>query len=85
MKDDRGSEGWSCPWLVVVSIIVPNTSSEKRKYLPIMFMPESTVVSMPDLAIPNGDFYDFGILASSVHTAWIKTVCGRNEMRFFFL
>ena len=56
---------------------IPNTSSYRRKYLPIMFFDSNTVMSMPDLALPNGDLFDFGIISSNVHMAWIKTVCGR--------
>ena len=75
----RQKQGWKadCPY-----IVIPNTSSENREYLPIDFMNQDTVVTMPDLAIPNGDLYTFGILSSCVHMAWIKTVCGRLEMRF---
>mgnify|MGYP002623509976 CR=1 FL=1 len=58
-------------------IWIPNTSSYKRKYLPIMFFDEKTVITMPDLALPWWDFYDFWIISSSVHMVWIKNVCWR--------
>lgn len=60
-------------------IAIPNTSSERRKYLPIKFMTSKTIITMPDLALPNGDLCDFGIISSNVHMAWIKSVCGRMK------
>ena len=32
--------------------------------------------------IPDATLYDFGILISSVHMAWVRAVCGRLEMRY---
>ena len=32
--------------------------------------------------IPNATLYHFGVLTSSVHMAWMRTVCGRLEMRY---
>lgn len=29
------------------------------------------------MCIPDGDVYEFGILESNVHMAWMRTVCGR--------
>lgn len=75
----KTKQGWKadCPY-----IIIPNTSGEKREYLPIDFKDADTVVTMPDLAMPNGDLYDFGVISSSVHMAWLRIVCGRLESRF---
>lgn len=58
-------------------IIVPRVSSEKRKYIPIGFLDASYIVSDAVQIIPNATVYDFGILTSNVHMAWVKTVCGR--------
>ena len=32
--------------------------------------------------IPNATIYHFGILTSSVHMAWMRTVCGRLGMSY---
>lgn len=29
------------------------------------------------MCIPNASYYDFGILESNVHMAWVRAVCGR--------
>jgi hypothetical protein len=58
-------------------IIVPRVSSEKRKYVPIGFLTSDTIVSDAVQIIPNATIYDFGILTSNVHMAWMRAVCGR--------
>lgn len=34
--------------------------------------------------IPNAPIYIFGILTSLIHSVWMKTVCGRLEMRYAY-
>ena len=59
------------------SIIVPSVSSEKRKYVPMGFIPKGTFASNLVLLIPSATLYHFGILESNVHMAWMRAVCGR--------
>ena len=58
-------------------IIIPSVSSEKRKYIPIGFMPATCIASNLCLIIPNATKYHFGVLTSLMHTTWMKNVCGR--------
>lgn len=58
-------------------IIVPRHSSENRKYIPIDFVSPEIVCGDSNLLLPNASLYDFGVLISNVHNAWIHTVCGR--------
>ncbi len=32
--------------------------------------------------IPNATLYHFGVLESVIHMAWMRSVCGRLEMRY---
>lgn len=64
------------------AIIVPRVSSEKRKYVPMGFIPRGTFASDAVHLIPNATLYHFGILESNVHMAWMRAVCGRLEMRY---
>ena len=32
--------------------------------------------------LPGASIYHFGILTSSIHMAWMRTICGRLEMRY---
>ncbi len=59
------------------SIIVPKVSSERRKYVPMGFIPKGTFASDLVFLIPSATLYHFGILESNVHMAWMRAVCGR--------
>lgn len=65
-------------------IIIPSTSSEHRKYIPIGFLHKDIIVNNSVHMISNATLYHFGILTSSVHNAWIRSVCGRlkNDYRY---
>ena len=58
-------------------IIVPATSSENRKYIPIGFLDDNTIANNSAIIVPNADKYCFGILTSNVHMAWVRAFCGR--------
>lgn len=58
-------------------IIVPKTSSQRRRYIPIGFMDKNTICSDLVFLIPDASLYHFGILTSNVHNAWMRTVAGR--------
>ena len=58
-------------------IIIPSTSSERRRYVPMGFMPPTCLVSNAVHIIPDATLYHFGVLESNVHMAWMRAVCGR--------
>lgn len=58
-------------------VVVPEVSSEKRRYVPIGFMDEKTVCSNLVFIVPKAELYHFGIITSNVHMAWMRVVCGR--------
>ena len=59
------------------SIVIPEVSSEHRRYIPMGFIGPETMCSNLVKLIPNADLYHFGILQSQFHNAWMRTVCGR--------
>ena len=59
------------------SIIIPRVSSERRRYIPMGFIPKGVFASDAVHLIPSATLYHFGILASNVHMAWMRVVCGR--------
>jgi hypothetical protein len=65
-------------------ITIPRTSSENRKYIPIGYLDASIIASNDLQIVPNGLFYEFGVLTSSQHMAWIKYTCGRlkSDLRY---
>lgn len=63
-------------------VVVPEVSSERRRYVPMGFLSPDTVCSNKLQLIPNAGLYHFGVLHSNVHMAWMRAVCGRLEMRY---
>ena len=58
-------------------IIIPETSSEQRKYIPIGFMNPNVLCSNALKLMPYAELYHFGVLNSNVHMAWTRAVAGR--------
>ena len=63
-------------------ILVPRHSSENRKYIPMGFFSPEYIVSDSCLSIEKASLYDFGVLHSKMHMAWVKYTCGRLESRY---
>ena len=58
-------------------IMVPETSSSNRRYIPIGYMSHEVIASNSTLVATGADLYMFGVLTSNVHMSWMRTVCGR--------
>ena len=58
-------------------ILVPKVSSEKRPYIPMGLLTKEYLVSDLVFVIPDASLDTFGVLESSVHMAWMRTVAGR--------
>ena len=58
-------------------IIIPRHSSENRQYIPIGFLDRNTIASDATSFIPNATLYEFGVITSAIHMAWMRYVCGR--------
>lgn len=63
-------------------LMIPATSSENRRYIPIGYLDKNVVASNAASFVPDATLYHFGILTSNVHMAWMRAVCGRLEMRY---
>lgn len=59
------------------SILIPKVSSERRRYIPMGFVPPSTLCSDLVFLLPGASLYHFGVLSSNVHNAWARAVGGR--------
>ena len=58
-------------------IVIPEVSSEKRKYIPMGFFFPEVLCSNLVKIISDTTLYHFGVLTSNVHMAWVRAVCGR--------
>ncbi|PJA87039.1 MAG: SAM-dependent methyltransferase [Candidatus Moranbacteria bacterium CG_4_9_14_3_um_filter_42_9] len=63
-------------------ILIPSTSSENRKYIPMGFVSKDIIVNNSCHIIPDATLYHLGILESEMHMVWVNHVCGRLESRF---
>ena len=60
-------------------LLVPSTSSERRRYIPMGFLDSNTIASNLVLIVANAGLYHFGVMESNVHMAWVRAVCGRMK------
>lgn len=58
-------------------LIIPEVSSQKRRYIPIGYMDDTVLCSNKVRLMPDASLYHFGILTSNIHMAWVRVVCGR--------
>jgi N-6 DNA Methylase len=58
-------------------LVLPEVSSERRKFIPFGFELPSTLCSNLVKLAPNATLFHFGILSSTMHMAWVRTTCGR--------
>jgi hypothetical protein len=58
-------------------LLIPRVSSENRRYIPIGFMDKDCLCSDSVHITTDATLYEFGILTSNVHMAWMRAVAGR--------
>lgn len=58
-------------------IVIPEVSSEKRRYIPMGYLDDSKLCSNKLRLMPDANLFEFGVLESNVHMAWMRCVCGR--------
>jgi len=58
-------------------VLVPSTSSQRRKYIPIGFFDDSVISTNANLIISGADLFDFAILTSEIHNDWMRLTAGR--------
>ncbi len=63
-------------------LAIPEVSSERRKFIPLGRLGKNTIPSNLLRLLPEASLYDFAILTSSAHMAWLSHVGGRLESRY---
>lgn len=58
-------------------LVVPEVSSERRRYIPIAYMSGDVIASNLVYTVAGASPFTFGILTSAMHMAWMRQVCGR--------
>ena len=62
-------------------IIIPIVTSERREYLPLGILGNDTITTNAAYGIYDSAIWIIGIISSSIHLLWVKTICGRLETR----
>ena len=73
--DDR----LSAPFLVL-----PNTSSERRDYIPIGWLTPEVIANQKLRILADATLADFAVLTSAMHMAWMRTVTGRMKSDYMY-
>lgn len=63
---------------------VPKVSSGRRRYIPMGFVDNGMIPGDKLYFIPNASVYDFGILMSQFHNAWMRMVAGRLKSDYSY-
>ncbi|MEN9847978.1 MAG: hypothetical protein RL368_718, partial [Pseudomonadota bacterium] len=58
-------------------LLIPRVSSETRKFIPVGYFSNEAICGDANFMLPNATLYDFGMLSSTFHNAWMRTVSGR--------
>lgn len=65
-------------------LVIPNTSSERRQFVPIGWLTPEVIANQKLRILPDATPWEFGILTSSMHMAWMRAVTGRLESRYMY-
>lgn len=65
-------------------IVIPQVSSQNRRYIPMGYMDESVICSDKVRLMTGGTLYHFGVLESNVHMAWMRTICARLKSDYSY-
>ena len=78
------------PWLFrdlnnpETAIVVPLVSSQRRRYIPMGYIDNSIIANNKVSIIPNGTLYEFGILMSNIHNAWMRVIAMRMKSDYSY-
>jgi len=65
-------------------LAVPEVSSERREYIPMVLMSADNVPSNKIYMIPEVGLYELGVLISQMHMDWMRTVAGRLKSDYSY-
>ena len=63
-------------------LALPETSSERREYVPIGWLEPPVVPSNAIRLLPNATLWHFALLTSTMHMSWLRSMGGRLESRY---
>lgn len=60
-----------------VKIVIPQTSSERREYIPMGILDKGEIITNLALGIATSEIYILGVLLSKIHNLWVRAIGGR--------
>jgi hypothetical protein len=65
-------------------LLIPRVSSERRRYVPMAFRSATVIANDQVLTIEGAESYQFGVLTSTMHMAWVRRITGRlkSDLRY---
>ncbi len=66
------------------AIVIPLVSSQRRRYIPMGYIDNTTIANNKVSIIPDGSIYEFGVLMSNVHNAWMRVVAMRMKSDYSY-
>lgn len=65
-------------------LVIPNTSSERRDYIPIGWIDPSIVPNQKLRVLLDASLWEFAILTSRMHMAWMRQITGRMKSDYMY-
>ena len=65
-------------------LAIPQTSSERREYVPIGWLEPPVIPSVKLILLENATLADFALLTSAMHMSWMRTVTGRMKSDYSY-
>ena len=65
-------------------LVLPNTSSERRDYIPIGWLNPDVIANQKLRILPDATLTDFALLTSAMHMAWVRAVTGRMKSDYMY-
>ncbi len=65
-------------------LAIPKVSSSTRKYIPIAWLPSNVIAGDKLFVCENSTLYQFGVLNSIVHMAWVRIVSGKLKIDYSY-
>ena len=65
-------------------LVIPQTSSERREYVPIGWLEPPVIPSVKLILLKNATLANFALLTSAMHMTWMRTVTGRMKSDYSY-
>ena len=65
-------------------LVIPNTSSERRDYIPIGWLDYRIIANQKLRILPNATLLEFALLTSAMHMAWMRAITGRMKSDYMY-